>query len=208
MSYEIIGEEALDDVFSGDTYQVIGDDIIIDHMGEIGAEFGWGFLKSISRAVKSVGKTAANVGKAVIRSPLTKVVTTGLAVVYPPVGIPLAAAVAVADKAISMAESADKTVRDVAKKLIVNTKKQAATGDIGAKRAFTLMQARYAQKKAKAADPVKYNAEAFKREQIARAALQRSNQLDKAPKYGGFIVTKEGRVIPGRQIVKIAGDCR
>lgn len=191
-------------------YQIIGEDemnaIIEQEFGEIGAEFGWGFLKSISRAVKKVGKAAGSVGKAIVRSPLTKAVTTGLAVVYPPVGVPLAAAVAVADKAISMAESADKAVRTTAKALMLNTKREAAKGDQGAQRAFALMKSRLAIRDAKKKDPVKYNRAAYAAEAKARAALRRVSTYDKAPKYGGFIVTTQGRVIPGRQILKIAGD--
>lgn len=191
-------------------YEIIGEDemnaIIEREFGEIGAEFGWGFLKSISRAVKKVGRAAGSVGKAIVRSPLTKAVTTGLAVVYPPVGVPLAAAVAVADKAISMAESADKAVRTTAKALMLNTKKEAAKGDVGAKRAFALMRARLATRNAKAKDPAGYNRAAYAAESKARAALKRAAVYDKAPKYGGFIVTAQGRVIPGKQILKIAGD--
>lgn len=47
----------------------------------------------------------ANIGKSIIKSPITTAVAGGVAVVFPPVGVPAVAAVATANRALALAES-------------------------------------------------------------------------------------------------------
>ncbi len=111
-------------------------------------ELGFGFLKKIGKGIGKAAKSVGKVAKSVIKSPITKVVAGGVAVVFPPVGISAMAAISVADKVVTAAEQ----TKDVAKKAaalrtIVSTKKAAKSGDVGAKRALLVMR------KVKAAPP-------------------------------------------------------
>lgn len=82
-----------------------------------------------------VAKAAASATKSVVKSPITKSVVGVTAVVYPPVGVPAAAAVAVADKTITELEKGNAT----AKKAVVNTTIAAQKGDGGARRMLQTM---------------------------------------------------------------------
>jgi hypothetical protein len=108
----------------------------------------FGFLK---KAFKSVGKVASAVGNAagsVTKNPLFKTVVGGIAVVFPPVGVPLAAGVAVANTVVKAVNSANPAVRTEAKAAVQQTLKLAAKGDVGARNAATLFNKRAAAMRA------------------------------------------------------------
>ncbi len=109
-------------------------------------EFG-NFGSWFKRFTKKVLAPAAKIGKAIIKSPITKLIVGGIATVYPAVGVPLSAALLVADKAIRMAEDIDKARQDIGKTLIMNTKVAAKT-DPNAARAFQVMKSVHETRKA------------------------------------------------------------
>lgn len=87
-----------------------------------------GILDDIGGAVKSV-----------VKSPITKAVAGGVAVVCPAVGAPALAGIAAANTVISAAESADKVRRAAAQRSIKATATLAQT-DAGAATAYKAMQ--------------------------------------------------------------------
>lgn len=86
--------------------------------------------------------------KKIVKSPVTKAAAGGLAVVFPPVGLPAAAAVATADTVIRVAEKGTPKQKKAARKLIAGTKRAAARGDDGASRALGTMRQLYRARKA------------------------------------------------------------
>lgn len=74
--------------------------------------------------------------KSIIKSPVTKVIVGGVAVVFPPVGVPATAALIVADRVVRASESKDAKVRDAAKKQIAATAALAAKGNTHAQAAM------------------------------------------------------------------------
>lgn len=85
-----------------------------DRYGATGnSVFGFGFLKKIARAVAKIGKSAivksiVNGVKSVAKSKLVGAAIGGLAVVFPPVGVPAAAAYAAVNTGIKALEAAEK----------------------------------------------------------------------------------------------------
>lgn len=132
------------------------------------------FFSKAFKAVKSVAK-----------SKVFQAAAGGLAVVFPPAGVPLAAGVAIANKVVDGVNSADAKIRAQAKAVIDSTKSLAAQGDVGAKRAIALMSH---VDKAKKGDPAALKKLANlalvdkKRQALARKALSQ---------YG---ITKTGRI--------------
>lgn len=100
-----------------------------------GDEVGFGFLKKAFKSVKKAASGVASVAKSVVRSPITKAVLGGTAIVFPAVGVPALAAATIADKAIATAEKGDAAAKKV-KAAIKHTKQLASSGDPGAKRAM------------------------------------------------------------------------
>ena len=88
--------------------------------------------------------------KKATKSPIFQVVEGGLALAFPEVAIPAAAALAVGNKALSLANSANAAVRAKYSAVIENTEKLAATGHPGAQRAVAAMKL---AKDAKAGNP-------------------------------------------------------
>lgn len=88
--------------------------------------------------------------KKVTKSPIFHVVEGGLALAFPEVAIPAAAALAIGNKALAMANSANAEVRAKYAAVVNNTEKLAATGHKGAIRA---VQAMKLAKDAKAGNP-------------------------------------------------------
>lgn len=93
---------------------------------EVGA-FGW-----LKKGFKKIGKAV----KSVVRSKLLKYVAGAAAIIYPPVGIPAAAALAASNKVLDAAEKGNKN----AKKLIKNTLTLAKKGDKEAQRGVKLLK--------------------------------------------------------------------
>lgn len=97
----------------------------------------FGFLK---KAIKSVGKVATGI----VKNPLVKTIAGGVAVVFPPVGVPLAAGIAVANTVVKGVNSAIPEERQQAKQVVKQTLALAAKGDVGARNAATLFNKRAA----------------------------------------------------------------
>lgn len=78
--------------------------------------------------------------KSVTKSPIFKMGITGLALVFPAVGVPAAAALAMGNKALNLAKSSNPAVAQKYRKVILETERMAKAGDPGAKRAFMAMK--------------------------------------------------------------------
>jgi hypothetical protein len=98
--------------------------------------FGWNPFKAVSHAVSSVGKAAGSVVKAVekkayplahkiIHSPIVQLGVAGAAIVFPPVGVPAAAALATAVQVDNALHSKVASKIAAAKAVIENTAKLA-----------------------------------------------------------------------------------
>ncbi len=77
--------------------------------------------------------------KKVVKSPITKVIVGGVAIVFPPVGVPAAAALVAADQVVRASESSDPKVAAKAKATIAATTKLANAGDAHAQAALKIM---------------------------------------------------------------------
>lgn len=139
-----VGAEVLEEIdIAGavDDESAIAGEFDVD---EIGFSFG-GAFKAIGKAAKSVGKAASSV----VKSPVLQVGVGVLAVAFPAVGIPAAAAVAAANLALKATEQGAKAASDVNAKL-KQLKAAATKGDKKAAHAVNAMQVALAAKKAKA----------------------------------------------------------
>lgn len=91
-----------------------------------------GAVQAQINAAKSVATTAAKslkTAKTLVKSPIVKTVATGAAIVFPPVGIPAAAAIATASAIASATEPhAPAGVQAAAVKIVQNTAKVIAAG--------------------------------------------------------------------------------
>lgn len=83
-------------------------------------------------------KQASLLGKKIIQSPVTRVVAGGVALVFPPAGVPLAAAVETANLVLAKLDEAD-DARKAAQKAIDATVDLAKKGDKGAQRMADLL---------------------------------------------------------------------
>lgn len=92
--------------------------------------------------------------KKATKSPIFHMVEGGLALAFPEVAITAHAALAMGNKALSMANSANSEVRAKYRQVIANTEKLAATGHPGAQRAIAAMTL---AKDAKAGKPAAVN---------------------------------------------------
>lgn len=123
---------------------IIGEEFETDNPDiEILGAFGWvkKAVKKVGKAAKAVGKGAISVGKTIVKSPIVKTAAGGLAIAFPAVGVPLAAGLVVADRAIKTAEGLRGTPKQQAamKKTIANTVALAQRGNAGARKAVELM---------------------------------------------------------------------
>lgn len=84
----------------------------------------------------------AKIAKAVVKNPITKVAAGGLAIAFPPIGIPAAAGVAIAGKVVDAAQGKRGTPAQqaTAKRVVANTIVAARNGDAGAARAVVAMK--------------------------------------------------------------------
>lgn len=139
--------------------------------GEIGDFGDW-----VSGAVKSIGRVA----KKVIKSKLTKAVVGGVAIVFPPVGVPAAAALVAADRIVRTAEGSKGTPKQRAAvhRAIKRTVIEAKAGDPDAERAIEFMAL-------------------AKRLRAAQAAAQKRAGGPSGPRVSGPIVTSRGRIVRG-----------
>jgi hypothetical protein len=124
-----------------DTDDAIAGEFDVDEIGWFGSKL----VKSVSKVAKSVGKAATSV----VKSPILQVGVGVLAVAFPAVGIPAAAAVAAANLAIKTANTGAAAAKDLNSKL-GQLKAAATKGDEKAQHAVNAMQVALAAKKAKA----------------------------------------------------------
>lgn len=114
-----------------------GGELKISHMGDDDPEIGlFGIkLKGISRAFKKGLRSMHKLTK----SPLVKGLATGAAFVFPPVGVPVAAGVAVAGRINLNVHSKNKRKAAAARRVIVRTAQLAKRGDVSARRGLKLL---------------------------------------------------------------------
>lgn len=94
---------------------------------------------------KKIGRGLGKVGKGIVKNPLTKAVAGGVAIVFPPVGVPIAAGVAVTDRVLKDAnQKRNPALAAKAKTAIRNTMALSTRGHVGASNAMTLLNKRAA----------------------------------------------------------------
>ena len=85
----------------------------------------------------AAAKAALPVAKQLAKSPVVKAVVGGAAIVFPPVGVPAAAALAAVSAVANAVDSKAPGVREAALKVVQNTTKLARQGDKGAQIALS-----------------------------------------------------------------------
>lgn len=140
----ILGSDVEEDAFSFDDAAAAG--LAFGADAELGYMLGWSPFKAIKSAVKSVGKTVSKVakkgsklGKALVNSKLVKATVAGAAIVFPPVGVPAAAAMAVATGVVAATKSKNPQQRAAAVKSVKATAALADKGDKPAQVALATM---------------------------------------------------------------------
>jgi hypothetical protein len=88
--------------------------------------------KKLISAQLTVAKNSLNLAKQAVKSPVVKSVALGAAIVFPPIGIPAAAALATAAAVAAGVDSAKSGVRQAARQIVDNTATLARFGDKGA----------------------------------------------------------------------------
>lgn len=126
---------------------MLASDVTIGEELYFGDEVG-GFFGDIAKGFKKVGKTLGKAAKSVVQSPITQSVTGVVAVAFPAVGIPAAAAIATANMAIKKVEAGAAAAKTVNANL-TKLKKAASGGNTKAAVAVNAMQVAIAQKKAR-----------------------------------------------------------
>ncbi len=84
-------------------------------------------------------KQTTNLAKDLVKSPIVKTVVGGAAIVFPPVGVPAAAALATAAAVAKGVDSPILKVADAARRVVQNTAQLAQRGDSGAQKALSLI---------------------------------------------------------------------
>lgn len=114
-----------------------------------------GVIAAQLRAAKSAVSTAkqtVGVAKQLVKSPVIKAVAGGAAVVFPPIGVPAAAALATAAAVANAVDSKVPAARAAAQRVVENTARLAQSGDKGAELALSAIAT---QKKALLADKLR-----------------------------------------------------
>lgn len=147
-----------EEAFSADDAAAVGLAFGADE--DLAYQLGWSPFKAISGAVKSVAKavtkpaatikkavktvskvakTGASLGKTLVNSPIVKATVAGAAIVFPPVGVPAAAAMAVATGIVAATKSKNPAQKAAATQVVKNTAAQAKAGDKNAQVALATM---------------------------------------------------------------------
>lgn len=113
-----------------------------------------------AKSVVSTAKQSVGVAKQLVKSPVVKTVVGGAALVFPPVGVPAAAALATAAAVANAVDSKVPAARAAALKVVENTTKLAKAGDKGAEIALSQIAT---QKKALLVDKLKTAPDGSKR---------------------------------------------
>lgn len=140
--------------------------------------------------VKSAGKALGKAGKAVVRSPITKVATGALIIVAPSIGLPLAAGLAVANKVLDAAETAPNPSAPSAVRA-VQAKRQAAAKNVVK---ATLREAKRGHRGAQAAVR---DLKIAVRERKAAPPHLRDPRLRNVASYKGVLVLRDGTLVKG-----------
>ncbi|MFZ5895550.1 MAG: hypothetical protein ACOY0T_31120 [Myxococcota bacterium] len=180
---------------------------------------GWpgSFLKSVKKIGKSeLLSKVANAVKTVAKSKLTGAALGATAVIFPPVGVPAAAAYATANAAISAIEQA-KNVKDQARRVLATgTPQQKAllnmrSGDVAA----TLRQADVARGKLReiARRAQQGDLAAKKTARIFSHVMAHRNRVEQFAKKEagtqstpGLLVTELGKIVPGTWLLAKAEE--
>lgn len=209
-------QDAYDDFESEDTPEERDEESEIDGEAEISGygyvgAFGW-----LKKGFKKIGKGL----KSIVKSKYLKAGVAVLAVVYPPVGVPAAAAVASANVVIKAAEKGKPKAKD----LIKGTIAAAAAGDPDAARAAKVMnivaEARKGNPKAKekikvalkkegvvlgrrsAGAPRRFGPRPMTRPMVPHAMaapmVRRASAAATGKSFAGLFVTKSGLVLSGK----------
>lgn len=93
--------------------------------------------RAVLKTQLDAAKAALPVAKQLAKSPVVKAVVGGAAIVFPPVGVPAAAALAAAAAVAKAVDSPAPGVREAALKIVQNTTKLARQGDKGAEIALS-----------------------------------------------------------------------
>jgi hypothetical protein len=93
--------------------------------------------RTLIKSQLNVAKAALPVAKQLVKSPLVKTVVGGAAIVFPPIGVPAAAALATAAAIAAAVDSKAPGVRQAALQIVQNTTKLARSGDKGAEIALS-----------------------------------------------------------------------
>jgi hypothetical protein len=90
-----------------------------------------------AKSAVSTAKQTVSVAKTLAKSPVVKAVVGGAAIVFPPIGVPAAAALATAAAVANAIDSKVPAARAAAQKVIENTARLAQSGDKGAEIALS-----------------------------------------------------------------------
>lgn len=151
-----------------------------------------GFFSKAFKAIKSVTKNK-----------IFQAAAGGLAVVFPVVGIPLVAGVAVANKVTDGLDSVNPKIKAQATAVVKSTVALAKTGDVGAKRAVALMKITRVAKKG---NPVQ---QAAAKAKLGRLAMVDKTRQAKAKQVcGNFALTRGGRIINKKTKRNLAANYR
>lgn len=93
--------------------------------------------RTLIKSQLNVAKAALPVAKQLVKSPIVKTIVGGAAIVFPPIGIPAAGALATAAAIAAAVDSKAPGVRQAALKIVQNTTKLARSGDKGAEIALS-----------------------------------------------------------------------
>lgn len=113
-----------------------------------------------AKGIVGTAKQSLNVAKQLVKSPVVRTVAAGAAIVFPPVGVPAAAALATVAAVAGAIDSKVPAARAAALKVVENTTKLARAGDKGAQIALSEIAT---QKKALTADKLLTPPEGSKR---------------------------------------------
>lgn len=93
--------------------------------------------RTLIKSQLNVAKAALPVAKQLVKSPIVKTVVGGAAIVFPPIGVPAAGALATAAAIAAAVDSKAPGVRTAALKIVQNTTRLARSGDKGAQIALS-----------------------------------------------------------------------
>lgn len=180
---------------------------------------GWpgSFIKAVAKVGKSkLIKDVSNAVKSVAQSKLTGAAVGAAAVVFPPVGVPAAAAYATANAAISTLERANE-VKNVARNVLANgtAAQKAALSSRSAEIQEALSRAatvkdklREIAKRAQQGDVgARKTARIFSHVMAHRQRVQSHDaKLQGSQMMPGLLVTELGKIIPGRWLFAAASE--